>query len=251
MANRALIFEDNPINSKLMTMFLEQSGYYVELALSVNELNQKIAEGFDIVFIDTASPAFDSDSIETFIGRSKTNPTYKTPPLVAVMNTTKDTEIKRFLNMGMDGYIIKPISVKTLRETIDRVRSGLSTPAPGEDVVDIDKLSKTLGIPDKSLLLSLFDKFFTQAEKELRQMHAAAILKDYDSIRTLAHSFKGSSRNLRLTNLGKIAEGIESATKYPSATQDLKPIVNNLESATVRVFNDYCSRYQKKGDKNQ
>jgi DNA-binding response OmpR family regulator len=245
MPNRALLFEDNPINSRLMTMFLEQSGYFVELALRPNELEQKISKGFEIVFIDTASPALDKDTLENIVHRSKTAQSFVCPPIVAVLNTTKETEIRRFLNMGMDGYIIKPISVKSLKETIDRVRSGKAGAAPGEDVVDVEKLSAALRVDDLGVLVDLFKKFFETVRKEINEMYTAADTKDFDTIRSKAHSIKGASRNLRLNNIGKLAEEIESQTKYPSQSLDLHKIISGIESALTRVYNDFSAKYLK------
>ena len=148
--------------------------------------------------------------------------------------------------MGIDSYVIKPISVKLLRETIDRVRSGLTTPVPGEDVIDIDKLSRTLGIADKDMLIGLFGRFFTDVQGELRKMRAAVILKDYGALKNFAHSIKGAARNLRLNNIGSIAEEIEAETKYPSASLDLQPVVSRLDGACQRLFNEYNAKYGKK-----
>jgi CheY-like chemotaxis protein len=245
MPNRALVFEDNPINSRLMTMFLEQSGYFVELALRPNELERKISEGYDIVFVDTASPALGKDTLEDIVRKSKASQAFTCPPMVAVLNTAKESEIRRFLNMGMDGYISKPISVKSLKETIDRVRSGKAGAAPGEDVVDVEKLSQALGVADLPVLVELFEKFFITVRKELDDMRNAAVDKDFNTIRAKAHSIKGASRNLRLNNIGKLAEEIESQTKYPSQTLDLNGIINNLESALSRVYNDFSAKYHK------
>jgi CheY-like chemotaxis protein len=246
MSNRALVFEDNPVSSKLMSMFLSQSGYFVELALSTIELEQKISQGFDVVFVDTASPALGKEALEDFVRAAKSSQMYNCPPLVAVLTTTKETEIKRYMSIGMDGYIIKPISVKSLKDTLDRVRSGKTSPAPGEDVVDIEKLAQTLGIPNIPVVLDLFDKFFQTVRKELDDMRNAVALKDFAAIRSLAHSIKGSSRNLRLNNIGKLAEDIESQAKYPSQTLDLNSLINGLESALSRVFNDFNTKYHNK-----
>ena len=246
MSNRVLLFEDNPINSKLMSMFLEQTGFYVDMALSFDELRRKISEGYELAFIDVSSPALDKELLGDFIHKSKISSIFRCPPIIAILKTAKDSDIKEYLNMGIDSYVIKPISVKLLRETIDRVRSGLTTPAPGEDVIDIEKLARTLGIPDKDMLIGLFGQFFTTIQKELRQMHAAVTLKDFGALKNLAHSIKGSSRNLRLNNIGSIAEEIEGQTKYPSASLDLKPIVSRLEGACQRLFNEYNAMYGKK-----
>ncbi|MDR0453670.1 MAG: Hpt domain-containing protein [Deferribacteraceae bacterium] len=247
MANKVLLFEDNQINSKLMSMFLEQSGYFVEMALSVDELQRKVTEGYEFVFIDVSSPSLNKDLLGDFVHKSKNSAFSKCPPMIAVLTSAKDSDIKEYLSMGIDGYVVKPISVKLLRETIEKVRTGLTTPAPGEDVIDIEKLSRTLGIPDTNLLINLFGQFFTTVQKELRQMRAAVTLKDYSALKNLAHSIKGSSRNLRLNNIGKLAEEIESQTKYPSASLDLDSIVNNLEGACQRLFNSYNANYGNKG----
>ncbi|MDR2884051.1 MAG: response regulator [Deferribacteraceae bacterium] len=240
---RVLLFEDNPINSKMMKMFLEQSGYYVELALSFNELQTKVTHSFDLLFIDVSSPALDMELLAEFVHRAKQG--VNCPPIVAVMNNAKDAEIKYYLQIGMDGYITKPISVKSLRETIEIVRSGKVTPAPGEDFVDVDKLSGALGISDRKMLVNLFEQFFKNIQEEVPLMQSAAMSKDYNALRNISHNIKGASRNLRLTNLGKLAEEIEGQTKYPSASLDIMSMINDFASACERVYNDFCNKYSK------
>jgi HPt (histidine-containing phosphotransfer) domain-containing protein len=76
-------------------------------------------------------------------------------------------------------------------------------------------------------------------------MYTAADTKDFDTIRAKAHSIKGASRNLRLNNIGKLAEDIESQTKYPSQSLDLHKIISGIESALTRVYNDFSAKYLK------
>ncbi|MDR2870615.1 MAG: response regulator [Deferribacteraceae bacterium] len=214
---RALVFEDNPINSKMLGTFLNQEGYMVDFALKFDELVNMHMSGYDIVMIDVHSPAVDAHVIADFVARTKA---YSCPPLIAILNSNKEKEIKQYMDFGIDGYITRPVSVKAIRDMVERISSGQAIPTPSDDLIDLEKLGNALNMPDRNKLIALFDQFFDGAVAEIKSMYAAVKLKDYETLRKFATRFKATSRNLKLSNLGKLSEDIESQTKYPSANTD-------------------------------
>ncbi|MDR0826818.1 MAG: Hpt domain-containing protein [Desulfovibrio sp.] len=102
----------------------------------------------------------------------------------------------------------------------------LSSPLPGIDV--------TSGLPrvagNKKLYLKLLRMVAAEAPQTKEKLRAAIAAGDTHETRELAHSLKGSSGNLSLTNVQAAALRLESAAKaedIPSLGQRL----NELESA--------------------
>jgi response regulator RpfG family c-di-GMP phosphodiesterase len=196
--------------------------------------------GYDFVMIDVHSPSIDLHSLHDWLTKTKA---YECPPLIAILNSNKEKEIKQFIDMGMDGYISRPVSVKAIKDMVERITSGQAIPTPGDDMIDVEKLSVSLGVTDKAKLMQLFDQFFGGAGTELKQMYAAIQLKDYEALRKFAVRFKATARNFRLSSLGKLAEDIEGQTKYPSTSVDLSKMVSDLEQACKRVYSHYYMKY--------
>ncbi|MDC7232938.1 MAG: Hpt domain-containing protein, partial [Spirochaetales bacterium] len=64
---------------------------------------------------------------------------------------------------------------------------------------------------DKELLISLLEPYLEQVEGQLQELSGEGGLDDMDAVRGIAHSIKGSSRNLSMLELGNEAEVLEHA----------------------------------------
>ena len=77
-------------------------------------------------------------------------------------------------------------------------------------VFDFNEAMDTF-MDDRELLISLLEPYLEQVEGQLESLNAPGALDDMENIRGLAHSIKGSSRNLSMLELGDEAEVLEHA----------------------------------------
>jgi HPt (histidine-containing phosphotransfer) domain-containing protein len=68
--------------------------------------------------------------------------------------------------------------------------------------------------------------FINKAETELPPLRVALAKEDYQNLRAIAHSIKGSSLSLSIKKLGKIAENLERS----AAAGSLSESENHLEA---------------------
>jgi CheY-like chemotaxis protein len=120
-----LVVEDNERNLKLLRDVLEYAGYDVHTARTAEDgITLAVNEPPDLVLMDLQLPGI--DGMEA-LRRLRESPRTADIPVVAVTAQAMKQDRERALRAGFDGYVEKPISVRTFP---DQVRGFLS----GEEV---------------------------------------------------------------------------------------------------------------------
>ena len=108
-----LIVDDSPLNVKIMSKMLDQIGAKnVETCSSGYECLEKVRQGnrYDLIFMDDMMPKM--SGVDT-IKMLKKNPKFHTPTVVATANSIEGMK-EKYLSMGFDDYLSKPISREKL-----------------------------------------------------------------------------------------------------------------------------------------
>jgi CheY-like chemotaxis protein len=116
-AARVLVVEDNEMNMQLVEYLLEEGGYQIVKAAS-GEDALSIARGgeaVDLILMDIHLPGIDGLSV---IREMKSDPQTKSIPILALTAHAMRGDKDRFLEAGCDGYISKPIDVKTFLTSV-------------------------------------------------------------------------------------------------------------------------------------
>ncbi len=111
-----LIVEDNPLNMELLREALDPDNYTVICAPGGAEaLAAASSHSIDLVLMDNQLPGFSGDELlkrmKELIGH--------TVPVLAVTAYAMKGDREKFLGMGFDEYIPKPIDIKHLQEKVD------------------------------------------------------------------------------------------------------------------------------------
>lgn len=111
-SGRILVVEDNPLNLKLVRDVLTVSGYEVVAAPSGEE-GVSLAGTCepDLVLMDIQLPGMDGYEALRLL---RQNPRLDTVPVVAVTAFAMPEDRERASRAGFDGYLGKPISVRSL-----------------------------------------------------------------------------------------------------------------------------------------
>jgi CheY-like chemotaxis protein len=120
-ALRILLVEDNPANRKVAVCILNKLGHGVEVAADGCEALERIGRAdFDVVLMDVEMPTMDGLQATAAI-RALPEPAKARLPIIAMTAHTMQGDRERFLAAGMDGCVTKPISLRALYETLDRL----------------------------------------------------------------------------------------------------------------------------------
>ncbi|MCB0337756.1 MAG: response regulator, partial [Bdellovibrionales bacterium] len=118
-ALRVLLAEDNLVNQKLAKRILEKAGCKVLVANNGQEAVDSFkSDSFDVILMDMQMPIMGGDEatrqIRDCAGGSSI-------PIVALTAHAMAGDREKYLSIGMDGYVSKPINRKDLFRTLNRL----------------------------------------------------------------------------------------------------------------------------------
>ena len=118
---RVLVAEDNLVNQRLLSRLLERMGHRV-LVASDGMAVLRILEQCEVDFIamDMQMPILDGVETTRKI-RAMEKGGGKHLPIVAMTANAFEEDRRRCSEAGMDGFVVKPVSAKSIREEMERV----------------------------------------------------------------------------------------------------------------------------------
>ena len=217
-----LIAEDHPVNRKLFESILKKHGYSVILAENGKEaLEKTVAEKPDLVFMDCQMPVMNGYEATRQIREQG----FKIPVIAVTANAMRGEQEKCF-KAGMNDFLPKPFKH---RDLLPVLKNWLKPQGQSNEVEDLEVLDeeedKSMDkkpvfdfneamdtfMDDRDLLISLLEPYLEQVEGQLESLNTPGAMDDLENVRGLAHSIKGSSRNLSMLELGDEAEVLEHA----------------------------------------
>jgi CheY-like chemotaxis protein len=116
---RILMADDNRVNQKVGSRFLEKLGYRAELANNGLEVLQALErQPYDIVFLDVQMPEMDGYAAARELHRRWGGA--GRPRIIAMTGNAMQGDREKCLEAGMDDYISKPIRVEDLQIALVR-----------------------------------------------------------------------------------------------------------------------------------
>ena len=114
---RALLCEDNYMNTEIAVMLLKERGMTAETAENGREGLEKFAASdagwFDAVLMDLRMPVMDGCETARRI-RALARPDAKEVPIVAMTADAFEESVRESREAGMDGYVTKPVDPRAL-----------------------------------------------------------------------------------------------------------------------------------------
>lgn len=119
MPKKILIAEDSPTMRSLIVSTIVDVGDYeiFEAANGFEALRILPREKVDLVITDINMPDINGLELVSFV---KSNPRYKTTPLLIISTEGKERDREKGLTLGADSYLVKPFSPEDLQALIRR-----------------------------------------------------------------------------------------------------------------------------------
>jgi signal transduction histidine kinase/two-component SAPR family response regulator/HPt (histidine-containing phosphotransfer) domain-containing protein len=230
MPLKILLCDDNTINQKVATRILSQLGYKADVAGNGREGLEAIdKKAYDLVFMDLMMPEMDGLTATRNIRERQKNPAahpnFSGRILIVAMTAhAQQSDRENCLAAGMDDYLAKPIRPADVRGVIEKwaapatpAAETKSAPAPKietpaapaeEPPVDMSRMNDLTG-GDPAMLRELAEMFFKQTAQQMEQIEAAVREGNATQVRHVAHSCKGASATLGMTQLAKLMLALE------------------------------------------
>ena len=116
--NHVLVVEDDEANRNVMQAILHTLGHKTSLAENGKEALQKFMDHtYDIIFMDIQMPFMNGYEASIKIRNQETQ---NRTPIVAITAHTLNNSRQKCLEAGMDDYITKPISIRSIQSLLDQ-----------------------------------------------------------------------------------------------------------------------------------
>jgi CheY-like chemotaxis protein len=118
---RILLAEDNSVNQQVGLLMLSRLGYHADLARDGQQVLHAVEKTqYDLILMDIQMPNMDGIDAARLI-RKKLGA--KCPSIFALTAEALEGDKQRFLGLGFDGYLSKPLLTHTLQDTLRAVTS--------------------------------------------------------------------------------------------------------------------------------
>lgn len=119
-----LVAEDNELNAEILTEMLRMEGIECDVASNGEEAVQfyerEEAGHYDLILMDVQMPKMNGYEATKMI-RSSSHSDSQTIPIVAMTANTFAEDVQNALDAGMDGHLAKPIDMKAVRRTLQKL----------------------------------------------------------------------------------------------------------------------------------
>lgn len=244
-----LIAEDNLANQEIAKALLNKVGIIPDVANNGQEAKdmflarQNSDERYDLILMDSMMPVM--NGIEAMLEINKIEKNFQmnhTPIIVLTADVQKGRE-QEYIEAGMDAYISKPIRQDNFYSTIDKFLKNCRVVENIYDEVDntlqsieISKslrnkiafnASEVLGL-DLEVCIPLVDSYFETSIVLINELYEAILLKDYEAMKSIAHSLKGASGTLQIQYVYDLCIEIERLADVSKAG-DSFTLLNKLK----------------------
>ncbi|MCU1780302.1 response regulator [Pseudomonas sp. 14P_5.3_Bac1] len=205
---RILVAEDNPINQAIIKEQLEALGCSVTLAANGEQALQLWQpHAFDLVLTDVNMPLMNGYELARTLRAHDPQ-----LPIIGVTANAMREEGVRCLAVGMNAWIVKPLSLQTLRAQLVKlcqVKAPVEPPpAPFDDHVQLSDKMRPL--------------FISSVQQDLQRLGAALAQRDARALAQLLHSAAGALGAVQALPLAQACIELENALNRGSLDTTLE-----------------------------
>jgi len=210
---KLLIADDDQMTRVVLKNIFKRLGWecdIVENGLQVLERLKRTA--YDLILMDVEMPELDGYQTTAKIRKELTRPQSEIP-IIAITAYDSPSALKKCLDVGMNDYLVKPLTAAELRVKIKRALNkdiAAARENPTEEakpIIDLQALFTACG--DVSTVKSLVGLFVTQTPANIQQLKDFLIAKDWSSLGKLSHKMKASYALIGLPKIKDYLQEIE------------------------------------------
>jgi len=198
-----LLCEDNLLNQNLAKSVIRNFGFDLDIANNAAEcIDLLLNNKYDLILMDLQMPVRDGYQTTTFIR----NELKLDIPIIAMTAHSLIGEQQKCFDIGMDGYITKPYKQADLLNMILSVLH--KQPVCEDKDIDFSYLNE-LSDGNQEFIREMIDLFVNKVPNDMKELEAAIAVKDYATIRGIAHTLRSSLSIFKLEALFEHLDPIE------------------------------------------
>ncbi len=219
-----LVAEDDRVNQLVILQQLSLLGYTAEVADDGNKALEMWQRGeYALLLTDLHMPQMDGYTLTREIREREAEGRHL--PIIALTANALRGESNRALEQGMDAYLVKPVKLEQLKQTLEhwlapgaatQNMTAADTPdrpeTTAEAALDLNILRDLVGA-EPALLREFLTIWQTSSTTLMAEVRAAWEVQDSGTLSSLAHRFKSSSRSIGALPLGDLCADLEMACR--------------------------------------
>jgi signal transduction histidine kinase/DNA-binding NarL/FixJ family response regulator len=240
---KILLVEDNPVNQEYALQILKTMGLSAVLAengVAAVQYFRAHASEIDLILMDCRMPEMDGYEATQLIRNIELNQTPdKNIPIIALTANAIKGDIEKCMLSGMNDYLAKPISRRTLESALKNWL--FSEPPPLQFILE-NPVVNNVKLIDMNIYAELLDLMGDEMQKITDQYIQsistyipimASSLKngEYNTIAESAHPLKSSSASMGAMQMSILCSQIENAAR----NEDPENILESLIQQTITI----------------
>ena len=244
-----LVAEDNPVNSLILKVGLEQRGHRIVQTENGQEaLGEASRRRFDLIIMDMQMPVMDGPEATRRI-RCLPSPAGDVP-IIALTADAIPGNRPAYMAAGLSGFLTKPIDWNELDAMLMTVRSGEGSRPAGTacvaagsseaDPIERDRLILIRSEIGEAAFAEVIVEFVNESDKLVSALESAVEAGDLPGARRLSHGIKGMFLNFGGRHVGVLAAALQSSRSVDEV-QGCFTALREAIAHTNREFERYAS----------
>lgn len=243
LSGHILIAEDSETNAMVAKKMLDRLGLTYEHVLDgAAAVDAALAGDFDVVLMDVSMPNLDGLEATRILRQRG----YTTPIVAMTAHALKGDRDHAF-QIGLSGYITKPVRPKAIRLELEKWL--VASPKPAPVTPDPKPQEIPMTALDKDAIQEVWDGdletyaeigriFLDELEWRLPGLKASSD----GELEHHAHSLKGAASNIGATELSRLAAELEEMARIGKSDR-IAPLMESIESEVTAVTTALKTEY--------
>lgn len=229
---RILLVDDIEVNRKVGCLLLEKQQASVQVASNGKEALSLANTGqFDAILMDIQMPVMDGI---TALHEMRKLSRLQNIKIIAMTAYSMEQDRDKFLHIGFDNYLAKPITGEKLvhailDEPLDFIERKEN--ANHDSIFDESQIQNIKEIGGNEMLIDLLYDFKHESDGLIEELERALNQKNKSQILEITHSLKGSSGSVGLKNISNSTRLVEQSLKNNESI--------DLASSIEEIFKEY------------
>ncbi|MCY6371797.1 response regulator [Clostridium ganghwense] len=247
---KILVAEDNLVNQMVISELIQINGWSKNIVKNGKEAIQALEkDSYDLILMDISMPVMDGLEAAKIIKRNKE---WGDIPIIALTAHALVQDKEKFIQLGMDDYLPKPVDGDKLYSMVIKqlkLHSNISTKEvkclnKGEFDEGFERLEKILD-GNTELIIDLGQKIVDMFSKE--EMNKIIYLSqngNIEELKNIIHKLKGAISNFKLIKINNILREI----KGKAICGDIKAIYELIDkiNKNIQIFKEKLTEYEHK-----
>ncbi len=210
-----LLVDDSPDNRLLVRAYFKKTPCRMDTAENGEEgVRRFISGNYDLVLMDVEMPVMDGYAATRAIRKFELERGVKATPVVALTANAFKEDVRKSLEAGCTAHLTKPVKKAALFEAIRQITEACAEEGGNEK----NTVRVSAGIRE------LVPGFLQNRREDVKTMIKALENGDYDAIRILGHSMKGTGGSYGFDVVSDIGRCLEEAAIHGERGQVRKKI---------------------------